>query len=42
MAADVTVFDPAAVGDLATYEQPLRCAEGIEYVALRPAPGRTR
>jgi N-acyl-D-amino-acid deacylase len=34
MAADVTVFDPATVRDLATYEQPLRYAEGIEYVVV--------
>ena len=34
MAADVTVFDPATVSDLATYERPLRYAEGIEYVVV--------
>jgi dihydroorotase/N-acyl-D-amino-acid deacylase len=34
MAADVTVFDPATVRDLATYEDPLRYAEGIEYVVV--------
>ena len=34
MAADLTVFDPATVRDLATYEQPLRYAEGIEYVVV--------
>jgi len=34
MAADVTVFDPATVRDLATYEDPLRYSEGIEYVIV--------
>ncbi len=34
MAADVTVFDPATVRDLATYEEPLRYSEGIEYVVI--------
>ncbi len=34
MAADVTVFDPSSVRDLATYEDPLRYAEGIEYVIV--------
>ena len=34
MAADITVFDPAAVRDVATYEDPRRLAEGFEYVAV--------
>jgi N-acyl-D-amino-acid deacylase len=34
MAADVTVFDPDSVRDLATYQRPLRYAEGIEYVVV--------
>ncbi len=34
MAADVTVFDPAKVRDLATYEQPLRYPEGVEHVIV--------
>jgi N-acyl-D-aspartate/D-glutamate deacylase len=34
MAADVTVFDPAKIRDLATYEQPLRYPEGVEYVIV--------
>jgi N-acyl-D-aspartate/D-glutamate deacylase len=34
MAADVTVFDPSTVRDLATYENPLRYAEGIDYVIV--------
>jgi N-acyl-D-aspartate/D-glutamate deacylase len=32
--ADLVVFDPAAVRDLATYERPLRYAEGIDYVIV--------
>jgi dihydroorotase/N-acyl-D-amino-acid deacylase len=34
MAADLTVFDPASVRDLATYEQPLRYPQGVEYVVV--------
>jgi N-acyl-D-aspartate/D-glutamate deacylase len=34
MAADITVFDPATVRDRATYEDPLRYSEGIEYVIV--------
>ncbi len=34
MAADITVFDPATVRDFATYEDPLRYSEGIEYVII--------
>ena len=34
MAADITVFDPATVRDLATYDEPLRYSEGIEYVVV--------
>jgi N-acyl-D-aspartate/D-glutamate deacylase len=32
--ADLVVFDPADVRDLATYERPLRYAEGIDYVIV--------
>jgi N-acyl-D-amino-acid deacylase len=32
--ADVTVFDPARVGDRATYEEPFRYGEGVEYVVV--------
>src|ERR671931_63666 len=32
--ADVTVFDPARVRALATYDQPVRQSEGIEYVLV--------
>src|SRR5262249_47117559 len=34
MAADLAVFDPASLRDLATYEHPLRYSEGIEYVIV--------
>jgi N-acyl-D-aspartate/D-glutamate deacylase len=32
--ADLIVFDPATVRDAATYTEPLRYAEGFEYVAV--------
>lgn len=32
--ADITVFDPARVRDLATFEQPNRYPEGIRYVVV--------
>ena len=32
--ADVTIFDPARVNDLATFEQPNQYATGIEYVIV--------
>lgn len=32
--ADVTIFDPARVRALATYDQPVRQSEGIEYVLV--------
>jgi len=36
--ADVTVFDPARVIDRATYEEPFRYGEGIEYVLVNGRP----
>jgi N-acyl-D-aspartate/D-glutamate deacylase len=33
--ADVVVFDPATVSDIATYEDPRRFPVGIEYVMVR-------
>jgi N-acyl-D-amino-acid deacylase len=33
-AADVTIFDPAAVGDVATFEKPHAYAAGIPYVLV--------
>jgi N-acyl-D-amino-acid deacylase len=32
--ADLTVFDPAAIGDRATYEQPAERPAGIDYVLV--------
>jgi N-acyl-D-aspartate/D-glutamate deacylase len=34
MVADVVVFDPAIVRDVATYEDPRRYSEGIEYMII--------
>jgi N-acyl-D-amino-acid deacylase len=34
MYADITVFDPARVRALATYDEPRRQSEGIEYVLV--------
>jgi dihydroorotase/N-acyl-D-amino-acid deacylase len=34
MAADVVIFDPAAVRDVATFEDPNRYSEGIAYVVV--------
>jgi N-acyl-D-amino-acid deacylase len=34
MAADLTAFDPDAVLDTATYDEPRRLAEGFQYVAV--------
>jgi N-acyl-D-amino-acid deacylase len=35
MDADLLVFDPDAVRDEATYEEPTRCASGIDLVYVR-------
>lgn len=32
--ADVTIFDPAAITDTATYEQPSQLARGVKYVLV--------
>jgi len=34
MAADVVVFDPAAIRDLATFERPNQLSVGMEYVLV--------
>ena len=34
MAADITVFDPAEVRDVATYDDPRRLAQGFHHVAV--------
>jgi N-acyl-D-amino-acid deacylase len=36
--ADVVVFDPAKIRDLATYEDPNRPSEGMEYVLVNGMP----
>jgi N-acyl-D-amino-acid deacylase len=37
MAADLTIFDPAAVADRATFEQPHQYPQGIDYVIVNGA-----
>jgi N-acyl-D-amino-acid deacylase len=34
MAADITVFDPATIRDLATFEQPAQYSTGVKYVLV--------
>ncbi len=38
MWADVVIFDPEAVQDLATYEQPNQLSKGMEYVLVNGVP----
>ena len=38
MKADITIFDPATVTDLATFEEPNRYAEGISFVLVNGQP----
>jgi dihydroorotase len=36
--ADITVFDPDRIIDKATYEEPLRYSEGIQFVLVNGTP----
>jgi dihydroorotase/N-acyl-D-amino-acid deacylase len=38
MWADVVIFDPERVRDLATFEQPNQLAAGMEYVLVNGVP----
>ncbi|HEY6765789.1 MAG TPA: D-aminoacylase [Candidatus Sulfotelmatobacter sp.] len=38
MWADITIFDPATVRDLATFESPNRLSQGMEYVLVNGVP----
>jgi dihydroorotase/N-acyl-D-amino-acid deacylase len=38
MWADVVIFDPASVRDLATFEQPNQLSQGMEYVLVNGTP----
>ena len=38
MWADVVIFDPASIRDLATFEQPNQLSQGIEYVLVNGVP----
>ena len=37
-AADITIFDPAAIIDRATFEQPRQYADGVRYVLVNGTP----
>jgi dihydroorotase/N-acyl-D-amino-acid deacylase len=38
MAADVVVFDPATIHDVATFEEPNQLSQGMEYVLVNGVP----
>ncbi|HEY9127573.1 MAG TPA: D-aminoacylase [Acidobacteriaceae bacterium] len=38
MAADVVIFDPATIRDLATFEEPNQLSQGMEYVLVNGVP----
>ena len=38
MWADVVIFDPEIIQDLATYEQPNQLSKGLEYVLVNGVP----
>ena len=38
MAADVVVFDPATIKDVATFEEPNQLSQGMEYVLVNGVP----
>jgi N-acyl-D-aspartate/D-glutamate deacylase len=40
--ADILIFDPAAVRDTATYQEPHQLAEGIEYVLVNGVIAKDR
>jgi N-acyl-D-aspartate/D-glutamate deacylase len=38
MAADITVFDPTAIRDVSTFEDPMHYSVGVRYVLVNGRP----
>ncbi len=38
MAADIVIFDPATIRDLATFEQPNQLSQGMDFVLVNGVP----
>jgi N-acyl-D-amino-acid deacylase len=38
MAADIVIFDPATIKDVATFEQPNQLSQGMEFVLVNGVP----
>ncbi len=38
MWADVVIFDPATIRDMATFEQPNQLSQGMDYVLVNGVP----
>lgn len=38
MWADIVIFDPATIRDLATFEQPNQLSQGMDYVLVNGTP----
>jgi dihydroorotase/N-acyl-D-amino-acid deacylase len=38
MCADIVIFDPATIHDVATFEKPNQLSQGMEYVLVNGVP----